>query len=111
MDPLAFGQQIDKLLADNLVVHVTNVALDESALREFYNVITDQVGERLLLGEDGINNERTGSDWFEVHYDPSVKHAYRHSNEAQPLHTDGAYIAIAPDYTCMYSISRARAAF
>ena len=109
MDPAQFGQQVDTLLDDNLIVHIQGVDLPEKDLRSFYNVITDQVGNRLLLGEDGVNNKRTGNDWFEVRYDPAVKNAYRHSNEAQPLHTDGSYIAMAPDYTCMYALSQARA--
>jgi alpha-ketoglutarate-dependent taurine dioxygenase len=68
-------------------------------IREFYGRFFDLVGYPMDLAEDAMiadrHAQRTGGVWFEVRYDPAVPDAYRHSANAQPLHTDGSYI---PDF-------------
>lgn len=67
-------------------------------IREFYWSFFNHIGEPLPVAEDvkagGRDSQRTGGYWFEVRYDPSEPDAYRHSANAQPLHTDMSYIPV-----------------
>lgn len=82
------------------VIHLAGVAPDED-LREFYGRMFDAVGHAAPLAEDVLagdrNNQRTGDIWMQVRYDPTIPDAYRHSANAQPLHTDGSYIPGFPN--------------
>lgn len=64
-------------------------------IRDFYWQVFERVGQPMALAEDATagdrDQQRTGSYWMEVRYDPAVPNAYRHSANAQPLHTDGSY--------------------
>ena len=42
---------------------------------------------------------------MEVRYDPKHPDAYRHSANAQPLHTDGSYIPEFPNATLMACVA------
>ena len=70
-------------------------------VREYYTQFFDRVGYPMGLAEDARigsrEAQRTGEVWFEVRYDPAVPDAYRHSANAQPLHTDGSYIPNFPN--------------
>jgi hypothetical protein len=68
--------------------------------RAFYEDHFGLIGTPAALAED-VNAgdreaQRTGDIWMEVRYDPSHPDAYRHSANAQPLHTDGSYIPAFP---------------
>ncbi len=69
-------------------------------VREFYDVLISYLGKKKPLAEDARigsrNKQRTGKVWTEVRYDPNIPNAYRHSSNAQPLHTDGSYIPNFP---------------
>lgn len=66
----------------------------------FYEAMFPFLGKPELYAEDAKissrDNQRTDKVWMEVRYDPSVQNAYRHSSNAQPLHTDGSYIPSFP---------------
>lgn len=53
------------------------------------------------------NNQRNGQIWMEVRYDPKFPDAYRHSSNAQPLHTDGSYIPGYPNSTLLACVVNA----
>lgn len=76
------------------VIHIRGVK-PEGDLRDFYWRMFERVGKPMALAEDATvgdrSQQRTGSYWMEVRYDPAVPDAYRHSANAQPLHTDGSY--------------------
>src|SRR3546814_11115164 len=55
------------------------------------------------------DQQRTGEIWMEVRYDPQHPDAYRHSANAQPLHTDGSYIPSFPNATLMACVANAGA--
>lgn len=80
------------------VVHLAGVRPGED-LRDYYGRFFDLVGRPVPLGEDASlgdrDHQRSGEIWMEVRYDPDIPDAYRHSANAQPLHTDGSYI---PDF-------------
>jgi alpha-ketoglutarate-dependent taurine dioxygenase len=69
------------------------------------------LGKPVELAED-VNigdreNQRSGELWFEVRYDPKHPDAYRHSANAQPLHTDGSYIPDFPNATLLSCVANA----
>jgi alpha-ketoglutarate-dependent taurine dioxygenase len=59
----------------------------------------EALAEDVNLGDRG--KQRTGEIWMEVRYDPKHPDAYRHSANAQPLHTDGSYIPNFPSSTLL----------
>jgi len=65
-------------------------------VKSYYQSIFPSLGTPRAFAEDVVagdrNNQRTGQIWMEVRYDPKFPDAYRHSSNAQPLHTDGSYI-------------------
>jgi alpha-ketoglutarate-dependent taurine dioxygenase len=80
-------------------------------VRATYDALLPQIGTPHFLAEDvragdrGV--QRTGELWFEVRYDPAFPDAYRHSLNAQPLHTDGSYIPTFPNATLMCCVANA----
>jgi alpha-ketoglutarate-dependent taurine dioxygenase len=79
--------------------------------RRFYDDHFGLIGTPAALAED-VNagdreEQRTGDIWMEVRYDPSHPDAYRHSANAQPLHTDGSYIPAFPNATLMACVANA----
>lgn len=79
-------------------------------LRKFYDALTDEVGEIVNIGEDFKKGGlQTGEKWLEIRYDEDVPDlaAYRHSKNAQPLHTDESYISDPADIMMFYSINKA----
>lgn len=79
--------------------------------REFYESQFGSIGTPYPLAEDvtvgGREVQRTGAIWMEVRYDPRFPDAYRHSPNAQPLHTDGSYIPDFPNATLMVCVASA----
>ena len=94
------AEAIARAWPETKVIHLKGIRPDGD-LREFYMKLFDRIGYPLKLAEDASiadrNAQRTGEIWFEVRYDPSVPDAYRHSANAQPLHTDGSYIPNFPN--------------
>jgi alpha-ketoglutarate-dependent taurine dioxygenase len=95
---------------ENLVFVVrAQTALDDP--RDFYDRNFHLFGTPVALAED-VNAgdrdvQRTGEIWMEVRYDPKHPDAYRHSANAQPLHTDGSYIPSFPNATLMTCVANA----
>ena len=77
-------------------VFVLRAAEAPRDVRSFYESIFSSLGTPRAFAEDVLagdrDHQRTGKVWMEVRYDPMFADAYRHSNNAQPLHTDGSYI-------------------
>ncbi len=79
--------------------------------KSFYDANFQFIGTPCALAEDvnigGREEQRTGEIWMEVRYDPKHPDAYRHSANAQPLHTDGSYIPTFPNATLMTCVANA----
>jgi alpha-ketoglutarate-dependent taurine dioxygenase len=92
-DPVVAGKQIKDALKEYKVVKVTpEWYLND--LREFYDVVTEQIGEVNKIREDFTKGgAETGEKWMEIQYDHDIPDmaAFRHSKNAQPLHTDESY--------------------
>lgn len=80
-------------------------------VKEYYESLFPSLGAPVALAEDvtvgGRDNQRTGKIWMEVRYDPKFPDAYRHSANAQPLHTDGSYIPSFPNATLLACVNNA----
>ena len=80
-------------------------------LRAFYDDLTEAVARPIKIGEDFTQaGQQTGEKWLEIRYDHDIPDlaAYRHSRNAQPLHTDESYIADPADLMMFYAVNRAR---
>jgi alpha-ketoglutarate-dependent taurine dioxygenase len=90
------------------VLKADKVPLD---VKLFYENNFKYLGTPIPLAEDvnigGRDNQRTGEIWFEVRYVPQHDDAYRHSANAQPLHTDGSYIPNFPSSTLLACVANA----
>ncbi len=80
-------------------------------VKKFFTQEFDHLGTAVPLAEDvnigDRSNQRSGEIWMEVRYDPKHPDAYRHSSNAQPLHTDGSYIPDFPNATLMVCVANA----
>lgn len=80
-------------------------------VKEYYESIFKFLGEPCPIAEDvnlgSRETQRSGKIWFEVRYDPRHPDAYRHSSNAQPLHTDGSYIPNFPSSTLLACVANA----
>lgn len=79
-------------------------------LREFYSKLVDNIGSPINIGEDFTKGGiLTGEKWLEIRYDADIPDlaAYRHSKNAQPLHTDESYLSNPADIMLFYSINKA----
>lgn len=79
-------------------------------LRAFYEVLSDTIGKPINIGEDFTQEgAQTNEKWLEIRYVAEVPDiaAYRHSKNAQPLHTDESYISDPADIMMFYSINKA----
>lgn len=92
------------------IVHIRQPRPDGS-LHAFYDALLSAIGEPAHFAEDATagdrEHQRTGEVWMEVRYDSKIPDAYRHSANAQPLHTDGSYIPSFPNATFMYAVRSA----
>jgi len=95
---------------ESLVV-VTNPSEPLPDVRATYDALLPRIGTPCYLAEDvragDRSLQRTGELWMEVRYDPAFKDAYRHSPNAQPLHTDSSYVSSSPNATLMCCVANA----
>jgi alpha-ketoglutarate-dependent taurine dioxygenase len=84
----------------NLKVFTFKSNIPAGDVRDFYDLFFSEIGKFLPYAEDGTIKDRskgrTGEVWMEIRNVSSIKNAYRHSTNAQPLHTDGSYIPKFP---------------
>ena len=101
-----FSHQIWSELQTTKIVQTIGVDKNIS-LEEFWDKVSESIGDCMLLSEDPVTGERIGKKWLEIRYDSSIKNAYRHSKNAQPLHTDGSYVGDSPYISFFYCINQA----
>ncbi len=92
--PENIANEVRAIWHSSKVIHITGPK-PGTELREYYWPFLEKVGEPLALAEDATlgdrDFQRSGRYWADVRYDPSIPNAYRHTANAQPLHTDGSY--------------------
>ncbi len=106
-----FASLVSAWRADENRVFVVRSDVAPLQIQDFYTHHFDDIGTPVALAEDvnvgDRDNQRTGEIWSEVRYDPKFTDAYRHSANAQPLHTDGSYIPGFPNATLMACVANA----
>lgn len=108
-DGIAAGHTIRRELQNYKVVKVVP-EWHLGNLRSFYDEVTEQIGNCVTIGEDFTKGgAQTGEKWIEIRYDHDIPDlaAYRHSKNAQPLHTDESYISDPADIMFFYCINKA----
>ncbi|HEY9554791.1 TauD/TfdA family dioxygenase [Allosphingosinicella sp.] len=107
----SFRELVDAWKQDRAKVFVLRGQDIGANPRAFYDSHFADIGRPVALAEDVIlgsrDQQRTGEIWMEVRYDPQHPDAYRHSANAQPLHTDGSYIPSFPNATLMACVANA----
>lgn len=76
-------------------------------LFEFYDNLSNEIGQCAEMDEDLRTEQKTGAKWIEIKYDPEFPNSYRHSSTRQPLHTDGSYESLAPEVSFFFCIQPA----
>lgn len=101
------ASEIRALLATTKVVLLTGYR--GHRLFEFYDNLSDEIGQWAAMDEDLQTGQKTGAKWIEIKYDPEFPNSYRHSSTRQPLHTDGSYESRAPEVSFFFCIRAAAA--
>lgn len=72
--------------------------------RAYYDRVVELVGRPMDVGEDYVDGQPTGGRWSEIRYSTAVPDdvAFRHSKNAQPLHTDASYVSSPPQVMWFY---------
>ena len=88
---------IKNLVATNKVVHISEVPKDID-LDKFYIGLGEALGMLFRKDVDPATRQLIHDSWTMVRYDERYLHeTYKHSNKAQPLHTDYCNASIALD--------------
>lgn len=107
----AFDAMVEAWKTGTERVYVLRNAGEIGDVRAFYQHHFAHLGTPRALAEDvnvgDRDNQRSGEIWMEVRYDPRHPDAYRHSANAQPLHTDGSYIPSFPNATLLACVANA----
>jgi alpha-ketoglutarate-dependent taurine dioxygenase len=97
--------EVRSLLEDTKVVLLTGYRGPD--LFDFYDRLSDEIGQWAPMDEDLGTGQKTGAKWIEIKYDPRFPDSYRHSSTRQPLHTDGSYESNAPKVSFFYCLRSA----
>jgi alpha-ketoglutarate-dependent taurine dioxygenase len=107
----AFSSLVEAWESDENKVFVLRTDDEVADMQAFLMENFRFLGKPVPLAEDvkvgDRDHQRTGELWFEVRYDPRHPNAYRHSSNAQPLHTDGSYIPDFPNATLLSCVANA----
>jgi alpha-ketoglutarate-dependent taurine dioxygenase len=107
----AFAAMVDAWQNPENKVFALRGSSDGVDVKDYFTAHFDKIGKPCPLAEDVTAGDRmqqrTGDIWMEVRYDPKHPDAYRHSANAQPLHTDGSYIPTFPNATLMVCVANA----
>lgn len=85
---------------------VLHMELDQppADARAYYDRVVELVGRPMDVAEDYVDGRPTGDRWSEIRYNADVPDdvAFRHSKNAQPLHTDASYVSSPPEVMWFY---------
>lgn len=108
-DSVLAGKEMHEALKNTKVVKMSP-GWHIPDLRQFYVEATEHIGQLIHIGEDFTQGgAQTGEKWLEIRYDHDIPDlaAYRHSKNAQPLHTDESYIKNPADIMFFYCVNKA----
>jgi hypothetical protein len=104
---VAAAKILDAGLRRARVLHLTGGGTDDHFL-QFWADVNESIGRIDMRGENPLTLERLPAIWNDIRFDPALATAYRHSNTAQPLHTDGAYNDTPPNIGFFFCQAQAR---
>jgi alpha-ketoglutarate-dependent taurine dioxygenase len=93
LDAEAVAQELACALEQAKVVHFRGQPFSNTSLLDWQKV-AEGIGTVMRNGEDSTTGIPNGDVWVDVRYRPEHQYTFRHSNTAQPLHTDDAYKSI-----------------
>lgn len=107
-DPVADAAVALPLVRRYEVVRL-RLAEQPADLRAYYDVLVEHLGKPIDAAENYEDGKPTGNRWSDIRYKSDVPDdvAFRHSKNAQPLHTDGSYISDPPDVMLFYCVHAA----
>lgn len=92
------------LIRDCKIVHITNCP---NFSNELFLNIAKNIGDYVPINEDIVTGDKNGELLIDVRYDCKKSDVFRHSNTAQPLHTDASYESNTPDIVFFYCVKQA----
>ncbi len=108
-DPVADAGRVLHELADAEVLMIKPKRdlgkLDEAELRDYFNSMVETMGVPIEAGEDYADaGAPNGERWQEIRYVEEIPDldAFRHSKNAQPLHTDESYVSTGAGLMMFY---------
>ncbi|MEM7274425.1 MAG: TauD/TfdA family dioxygenase [Actinomycetota bacterium] len=95
-------------IADAEVVHMRLDHKPDNA-RDFYDRFVELIGRPIDAAENYVDGAPTGNRWSEIRYKTTVPDdlAFRHSKNAQPMHTDASYVSAPPQVMLFYCVNAA----
>jgi alpha-ketoglutarate-dependent taurine dioxygenase len=110
LDPAGLHAAVKARMADAKVLRVVGAKPAGPPL-SFWLEAGEVLGQPTGQIEDSVSGEAVAVDggWMDVRFDPDRLDTYRHSNVAQPLHTDGAYRPHAQDIALFFLERQAEA--
>jgi alpha-ketoglutarate-dependent taurine dioxygenase len=103
----AAAKLLDAGLRRARVLHLTGGGVDHHFL-QFWADVNERIGRIDTRGENPLTLERLPAIWNDIRFDPALATVFRHSNSAQPLHTDGAYNDTPPNIGFFFCQRQAR---
>ncbi|MCB0512779.1 MAG: TauD/TfdA family dioxygenase [Bacteroidetes bacterium] len=90
------------------VLHVKKPNLPESDLESFYKGLAQTAGFPIIYEEDPVTGEIRPNHWTKIEYIKGHEESsYKHSNHAQPLHTDYGYFSFEIYCAFFYCVEQA----
>jgi len=108
-DIVGAAQQFREVMGERKVVRLIPDR-KPSDLRSFYDSLVEAIGNPVAIAEDyATGGAPTGDRWSEIGFREDVPDdvAFRHSRNAQPLHTDESYVSEMAGVMFFYCASAA----
>lgn len=101
------SEPFQSVFEKNKVVHVLHDFSNESR-SEFFKKLAETSGIPLIYEEDPVTGQVYVNKWTEIKYVPEKSEdTYKHSNTAQPLHTDYGYFSFEMYSAFFYCVEQA----
>jgi len=109
LDPEDDARTVLPVIADHEVTHM-RMRVAPTELRSYYDRFVEALGTPVDIAEDyATDGAPTGERWSEIRFRSDVPDdvAFRHSRNAQPLHTDESYVSSPAGIMLFYCVNRA----
>lgn len=94
-------------LTHNKICVIDADTTDSVEIEKAYSHFIQKLGYVIKANENLVSGVVTQNQWTDITFDPTKNNTYRHSNTAQPLHTDYGYFAVEIDTIFIIGIEQA----